>query len=39
MLAYVHEASGGATVEVNKKLIIENAALAGEVAVAYSRLQ
>jgi pseudouridylate synthase len=39
VLAYVHEASGGATVEVNKKLIVENAALAAEVAVAYSRLE
>jgi pseudouridylate synthase len=39
VLAYVHEASGGATVEANKKLIVENAALAAEVAVAYSRLE
>ena len=39
VLAYLHEASGGATVEANKKLIVENAALAAEVAVAYSRLQ
>ncbi|MGH3043512.1 MAG: pseudouridine-5'-phosphate glycosidase, partial [Gaiellaceae bacterium] len=39
VLAYLHEASGGATVGVNKKLIAENAALAAEVAVAYSRLQ
>ena len=39
VLAYLHEASGGATVEVNKKLIVENAALAAEVAVAYSRLE
>jgi pseudouridylate synthase len=39
VLAYLHEASGGATIEVNKKLIVENAALAGEVAVAYSRLE
>jgi pseudouridine-5'-phosphate glycosidase len=38
LLAYLHEASGGRTVEVNKKLVIENAALAAEVAVAYSRL-
>ena len=36
ILAYLHEASSGATVEVNKKLIAENAALAAEVAVAYS---
>jgi pseudouridylate synthase len=39
VLGYLHEASGGATIEVNKKLIVENAALAGEVAVAYSRLE
>ena len=39
VLAYLHEASGGATIEVNKQLIVENAALAAEVAVAFSRLQ
>ena len=39
VLAYLHESSGGATVEANKKLIVENAALAAEVAVAYSRLE
>jgi pseudouridylate synthase len=39
VLGYLHEASGGATIEVNKKLIVENAALAAEVAVAYSRLE
>jgi pseudouridine-5'-phosphate glycosidase len=38
VLAYLHEASGGATLEANKKLVVENAALAAEVAVAYSRL-
>jgi pseudouridine-5'-phosphate glycosidase len=38
LLAYLHETSGGRTVEVNKKLIVENAALAAQVAVAYSRL-
>jgi pseudouridine-5'-phosphate glycosidase len=38
LLSHLHEASGGRTVEVNKKLVIENAALAAEVAVAYSRL-
>jgi pseudouridylate synthase len=38
VLAYVHEASGGRTREVNKALVIENAALAADVAVAYSRL-
>ena len=39
VLAYLHEASGGTTGAVNKQLIVENAALAAEVAVAYSRLQ
>ena len=39
VLAYLHEASGGQSVEANKKLIVENAALAAEVAVAYSRLE
>jgi pseudouridine-5'-phosphate glycosidase len=39
VLGYLHEASGGATVPVNKTLIVENAALAAEVAVAFSRLQ
>jgi pseudouridine-5'-phosphate glycosidase len=38
VLAYVHEASGGATLEANKALVVENAALAADVAVAYSRL-
>jgi pseudouridine-5'-phosphate glycosidase len=39
VLAYVHEASGGETAALNKELIVENAALAAEVAVAYSRLE
>jgi pseudouridine-5'-phosphate glycosidase len=34
VLAHVHEASGGATVGVNKQLIADNAQLAAEVAVA-----
>jgi pseudouridine-5'-phosphate glycosidase len=38
VLAYVHEASGGRTRQVNKAIVVENAALAAEVAVAYSRL-
>jgi pseudouridylate synthase len=38
VLSYLHEASDGRTVELNKLLIAENAALAAEVAVAYSRL-
>jgi pseudouridine-5'-phosphate glycosidase len=35
VLARLHEASGGKTVEVNKRLVEDNAALAAEVAVAY----
>ena len=38
VLAYIHEASGGRTREVNKAIVVENAALAAEVAVAYSKL-
>jgi pseudouridine-5'-phosphate glycosidase len=38
LLSHLHEASGGQTVPLNRKLVIENAALAAEVAVAYSRL-
>jgi pseudouridylate synthase len=38
VLAYLHEASGGRTREANKAIVVENAALAAEVAVAYSRL-
>jgi pseudouridylate synthase len=38
VLSYLHEQTGGRTVELNKRLIAENAALAAEVAVAYSRL-
>jgi pseudouridine-5'-phosphate glycosidase len=38
VLAHIHEASGGRTVEANKQLVVENAALAAEVAVAYSKL-
>ncbi len=34
VLAYLHEKSGGATVEANKKLVVANAGLAAEVAVA-----
>ncbi|HEU4450081.1 MAG TPA: pseudouridine-5'-phosphate glycosidase [Gaiellaceae bacterium] len=39
VLAYLHEASGGRTVAANRTLILENAALAADVAVAYSRLE
>jgi len=38
LLAYLHDASQGRTIDVNKRLIAENAGLAGEIAVAYSRL-
>jgi len=38
LLAYLHEESGGATIRVNRQLIVENASLAAEVAVAYARL-
>ena len=34
VLAYLHEKSGGETVEANKKLVVANAGLAAEVAVA-----
>jgi pseudouridine-5'-phosphate glycosidase len=38
VLSYLHDKSDGRTIEVNKKLIVENAALAAEVATAYSKL-
>ena len=38
VLAYVHEASDGRTREANKAIVVENAALAAEIAVAYSHL-
>ena len=38
VLSFLHERSGGRTLEVNKRLIADNAALAAEVAVAYARL-
>jgi pseudouridine-5'-phosphate glycosidase len=34
VLAYLHERSGGRTLEVNRKLVVANAALAAQVAVA-----
>lgn len=39
VLAYLHEASGGRTREANRAIVVENAALAAEIAVAYSRLE
>ena len=38
VLAYLHEQSGGRTLAVNRELIVANAGLAGEVAVAYAAL-
>jgi pseudouridine-5'-phosphate glycosidase len=38
VLASLHEQSGGATREVNRRLIVDNARLAGEVAVAFAAL-
>jgi pseudouridylate synthase len=38
VLSYLHEKSDGRTIELNKTLVAENAALAAEVAVAYSKL-
>jgi pseudouridine-5'-phosphate glycosidase len=37
VLSLVHELSGGRSIEVNRLLIADNAALAAEVAVAYAR--
>jgi pseudouridine-5'-phosphate glycosidase len=39
VLSMVHEMSGGRSIEVNRKLIADNAALAAEVAVAYAAQQ
>jgi pseudouridine-5'-phosphate glycosidase len=38
VLAFLHERSGGRTLEVNRTLIVANARLAAEVAVAYAAL-
>ena len=37
VLSFLHERSGGRTLEVNRRLVGDNAALAAEVAVAYAR--
>jgi pseudouridylate synthase len=37
VLSLVHELSGGRSIEVNRQLIADNAALAADVAVAYAR--
>jgi pseudouridylate synthase len=39
VLAYLHEHSGGRTLEVNRRLVADNAALAAAVALAYARGQ
>jgi pseudouridine-5'-phosphate glycosidase len=38
VLAYLHERSGGQTLDVNRRLVVDNAALAAEVAVAFARI-
>jgi pseudouridine-5'-phosphate glycosidase len=38
VLSFLHRESGGRTLEVNRRLIADNAALAAEVAVAYAQL-
>jgi pseudouridine-5'-phosphate glycosidase len=38
VLAFLHERSGGRTREVNRKLAVANARLAGEVSVAFAAL-
>jgi pseudouridine-5'-phosphate glycosidase len=38
VLAFLHERSGGRTLEVNRSLAVANAGLAGEVAVAFTAL-
>jgi pseudouridylate synthase len=37
VLSFLHEQSGGRTLQVNRGLVLENAQLAAEVAVAYAR--
>jgi pseudouridine-5'-phosphate glycosidase len=38
VLSFLHRESGGRTLEANKRLVADNAALAAEVAVAFSRI-
>jgi pseudouridine-5'-phosphate glycosidase len=38
VLSYLHERSGGRTLQVNRELVLENARLAAEVAIAYARI-
>jgi pseudouridine-5'-phosphate glycosidase len=37
LLAHFHEATGGASLEVNVEVILRNAALAAQIAVAHAR--
>jgi pseudouridylate synthase len=37
VLAFLHEHSGGETLALNRELVVSNAALAAEVAVAWTR--
>ena len=39
VLGYLHKRSGGRTLEVNRRLVADNAQLAAEVAQAYARLE
>ena len=36
VLAWLHEASGGSTIEANRRLVVDNAGLAADVAVAFA---
>ena len=38
VLAFLHDASGGRTLEINRSLVLANATLAAEVAVAYAKM-
>jgi pseudouridine-5'-phosphate glycosidase len=38
VLSHLHERSGGRTLQVNRELVLENARLAAEVAIAYARI-
>jgi pseudouridine-5'-phosphate glycosidase len=38
VLGFLHRESGGRTLDVNRRLIADNAGLAAEVAVAYASL-
>ena len=37
VLTWLHDASGGRTIEANKRLVVDNAGLAAELAVAFAR--